>query len=108
MTPPSPHYHQEVRQFLDDQLTGRLIGRAGPIPWPPKSPDLNLLDVFFWGYVREHVYIPSLLRTFNELKERISETIASVSGGMLRITWQERECRLDVCRATRGAHMENL
>jgi len=34
----------------------RWIGRGGPIPWPPRSPDLNSLDFFFWGYLKETVY----------------------------------------------------
>jgi hypothetical protein len=25
------------------------MGRNGPIPWLPRSPDLNPLDFYFWG-----------------------------------------------------------
>ena len=32
------------------------IGRGGPIPWPPKSPDLNPLDFCVWGYAKGLVY----------------------------------------------------
>jgi hypothetical protein len=92
-----------VRQLLDDQLLGRWVWWAGPVPWSPRSPNFNPLDLFFWGYVKEQVYIPPLLRTDNELKGRISETIASVNGDILRRIWQEFEYRLDVCRVTRGA-----
>jgi hypothetical protein len=69
------HYHRELRQFLDDQLPGRWSRRAGPIPWPPKSPDLKPLEFFLWGYVKEHGYFPPLPRTVRELNERIFETI---------------------------------
>jgi hypothetical protein len=41
------HYQREVRHFLDEHLTGRWTGRRGPIPWPPRSPDLTAL-AFFW------------------------------------------------------------
>jgi hypothetical protein len=44
----------------------------------------------------------------DELEERISETDASVNGDMLRKSWREFEYRLDVCRVTGFAHMENL
>ena len=28
--------------------------------WPPRSPDLNLWDFFFWGYVKDTVFVPPL------------------------------------------------
>jgi hypothetical protein len=37
-------------------MTGRWIGRGGPIAWPPRSPDLTPLDIFLWGYVKNTVY----------------------------------------------------
>jgi hypothetical protein len=76
----------------------------GPIPCPPRLPDLNRLDYYFWGYVKEHFYFAPQLRTVNELKDCISETITSVNGDK----FEEFEYRLDVCYVTRGAHMENL
>ncbi|XP_067203031.1 uncharacterized protein [Linepithema humile] len=30
----------------------RWIGRGGPIVWPARSPDLNVLDYFVWGYIK--------------------------------------------------------
>jgi hypothetical protein len=100
--------HLEVRQFLDEQLPGRRIGREGPISWLPRSPDLTPLDFFFWGYVKEDIYVTPLPRTVKELKEGISETITSVDADMLRGTWQEFSYRLDFCRVTRGTHIEHL
>jgi len=34
----------------------RWIDRGGRVPWPPRSPDLNPLDFFFWGYSKNIVY----------------------------------------------------
>ncbi|EFN89519.1 hypothetical protein EAI_03069, partial [Harpegnathos saltator] len=31
------------------------MGRGGPITWPARSPDLNVLDYFVWGYVKSLV-----------------------------------------------------
>ncbi|EFN85682.1 hypothetical protein EAI_02991, partial [Harpegnathos saltator] len=28
----------------------------GPIEWPPRSPDMNPLDFFFWGYLKDCIY----------------------------------------------------
>jgi hypothetical protein len=33
---------------LDVKFPGRWIGRGGPIAWPPRSPDLTPLDIFFF------------------------------------------------------------
>ena len=41
-----------------------------------------------------------------ELRRRIVAACATVTPELLRNTWQELEYRLDICRATRGAHME--
>ena len=32
------------------------IGRGEPIPWPPRSPDLNPLDFYLWGHLKALVY----------------------------------------------------
>jgi hypothetical protein len=58
--------------------------------------------------VKEDTCIPPLPRIVNEPKERISKTIAPLNGDMLSRTYQEFECRLDVCHVTWGAHLENL
>jgi hypothetical protein len=33
------------------------MGIYGPIQWPPRSPDLNALDLFLWDYIRGNVYL---------------------------------------------------
>ncbi|GFS72586.1 uncharacterized protein NPIL_493121 [Nephila pilipes] len=41
-----PHYHRDVRSFLDGILPNRWIGRRGFVEYPPRSPDLTPLDFF--------------------------------------------------------------
>ena len=41
-----------------------------------------------------------------ELRQRISNVIATIDEAMLQRTWQEVEYRLDVLRATNDAHIE--
>lgn len=50
------HYRLTVRQLLDERYPNRWIGRAGPIPWPARSPDLTPLDYYVWGHMKEMVY----------------------------------------------------
>lgn len=43
-----PHYSNNVRNFLNTTFGDRWIGRGGPHPWPPRSPDLTPLDFCLW------------------------------------------------------------
>lgn len=40
----------------NETYPNRWIGRLGTILWPPRSPDLNPLDFFYWGCLRGEVY----------------------------------------------------
>ncbi|GBM11235.1 hypothetical protein AVEN_267807-1 [Araneus ventricosus] len=45
-----------VRHFLNATYPSRWIGCGVPVAWPPRSPDLNPLDFFFWGHMKSLVY----------------------------------------------------
>ena len=99
------HWHLEVRNTLDEEFPQRWIGRGGPIPWPPRSPDITPLDFFLWGYVKDKVY-SNKVTNMEQLHERIRAAIETVTPQLLQATWREIEYRLDILRATRGAHIE--
>jgi hypothetical protein len=81
------------------------VGRGGPIPWPPRSPDITPLDFFLWGYVKD-IVSKTPVTSLDELKLRIVAAIETVTPQMLENTWREIEYRLDILRATKGAHVE--
>ena len=58
-----------------------------------------------WGYVKDIVY-RTKVRDINDLQHRIIEAIDTVTVAMLARTWQKIEYRLDIVRATDGAHVE--
>jgi hypothetical protein len=84
---------------------GRWVGRDGPIPWPPHSPDITPFDSFLWGCVKDTVY-KTPVTSLDELKLRIVAAIETVTPQMLENTCRETEYRLDILRATKGAHIE--
>lgn len=49
-----PHFSLNVRNRLNQQYPNKWIGK--PVNWPPRSPDLNPLDYFLWGYLKPVVY----------------------------------------------------
>ena len=100
-----PHWVSDVRRFLDATFPNRWIGREGPTPWPPRSPDITPLDFFLRGYVNDKVFstpVPDI-RNF---KARITDAFATITEDMLENKWREIDYRLDVLRATKGAHVE--
>ncbi|GBL85885.1 hypothetical protein AVEN_183664-1 [Araneus ventricosus] len=82
------HWSSEARKVLDDKFPRRWIGRGGPIPWLPRSPDITHLDFFLWGYVENIVY-QSPIRDTDEPKSRITAAIQTVDCAMLHRTWLE-------------------
>jgi hypothetical protein len=44
----------------------------------------------------------------DDLERCITESVAAVTCDMLRRVWEELDYRFDVCRVTRGAHVECL
>ncbi|PNF32015.1 hypothetical protein B7P43_G06576 [Cryptotermes secundus] len=100
-----PHWSTIFGDALEKHFPGRWIGRGSQISWPPRSPDITPLDFFLWGYVKDIVY-KTQVRDTDQLKTRLRDAITTVDVGMLSRTWQEIEYRLDILRATNGAHVQ--
>ena len=71
----SSHYLGEVSEYLNTLFPGRWIGRAAPIAWPPRSPDLTRLDFFLWGFVKDRMFVPPLPANVVELRTRITAAV---------------------------------
>jgi hypothetical protein len=46
------------------------------------------------------------INDLQHLKARITDAVDTVTPNKLQATWNEFEYRLDICRATKGAHIE--
>jgi hypothetical protein len=68
-------------------------------------PIITPLDFFLWGYVKDIVN-KTPVTSLDEMKLRIVAAIETVTPQMLENTWREIEYRLDILRATKGAHIE--
>jgi hypothetical protein len=96
--PPPPHYHNDVRGDLNQEL----------LRWPPRSPDLTPCDSFLWGYIKDCVFVPPLANTLVDLLAHITAAITEIDPNMLQRVWEELDYRLDVCSVTCEAHIEHL
>ena len=71
----------------------------------------NITRVSLWLLCNVH-FVQSMQRTCLQtrpcLKAQIIAAVKSIDAPMLTRVWQELEYRIDVCRVTRGAHIEHL
>ncbi|PNF28252.1 hypothetical protein B7P43_G06653 [Cryptotermes secundus] len=91
----------------------RWIGRVGEddvalFTWPPRSPYLTPCDFFLLGYIKDRVSVTPLPRTLVELRERIDAAVMTIDRMMLQNVLNELDYGLDMCRVTRGAHIDHL
>jgi hypothetical protein len=103
------HYATQVRRHLDQTYPNRWIGRRGPIAWPPRSPDLNPIDFFIWGYFKEITYAREA-SSEEELRTKIREAETTVKNNREAFRHLKhnflRRCRL--CISVGGRNFENL
>jgi len=111
------HYYRTKQTLsssvLNETLPQRWIERTGPKDlalhsWPPRSPDMIPCDFLLWGYVKERVYVPPLPADLNELTNRITAAVKSVTEDILRRVWDEFSYCVDVARAAGRGHIEHL
>lgn len=103
------HYGVIVRNWLNQRFPGRWIGRGGPIPWPPRSPDLNPLDYYFWGRIKDIVYATEFDRE-EELRERIRLAGNQIRQNNFEVSRASHAItrRAQICLREQGNLFENL
>ena len=62
------HTSKLVQNFLEETIPRRYVKKD---QWPPKSPDANPLDYYFWSRVKEKVYEGRLNKPFESEAEMI-------------------------------------
>lgn len=102
-----PHYHREVREFLDNNYPQKWIGRGGFVQWPPRSCDLTPLDFFLWGYIKDRVYVTSPT-TREDMEDRIRDACGTITPEMLGNLRQNMIKRVNVCIQQEGHLFEHI
>jgi hypothetical protein len=87
------------------------VVRKWPLRWRSRFVCWNITPVSLWLLCNVH-FVQSTQRTrlqdLADLKPRIVAAVKNIDAPMLTRVWQELEYRIDVCRVTRGAHIEHL
>ncbi|GBM14755.1 hypothetical protein AVEN_72022-1 [Araneus ventricosus] len=105
----SAHFSTDMRNYQNATFEARWIGRGGPVPWPPRSPDLLNLDYFLWGYLESIVY-ETPVDSDEDLVARISVAAASVRKipGIYECVRQSLHRRCQACITFDGRKFEQL
>uniref|UniRef100_A0A0K8TRS1 Putative transposase-like protein n=1 Tax=Tabanus bromius TaxID=304241 RepID=A0A0K8TRS1_TABBR len=102
------HSGAVVRTWLNDNFSDRWIGRNGPIPWPPMSPDLTILDFFVWGAMKELVY-STPVRSLDDLNARIDAVAETIKRKLSQVNIPRVMAkRARLYRQNDGGHFEQL
>jgi len=89
---------------MRDSLTPGLEGVAQHSDHLEAQISFHLI-FFLWGYIK-NIVSAEKIRNIHHLQDRITSAIETVTRDMIQKTWLEIEFRLDVSRATNGAHIE--
>jgi len=102
-----PHYHRDVRAFLDENLQGPWIRQRGTFEFPPCSPDLTPLDFYLWGTLKDVMYRrkPAML---GDLRAEIRAACAAIPINTLTEVAQATDRRCNRCLAANGKQFEHL
>ncbi|GBN47512.1 hypothetical protein AVEN_150332-1 [Araneus ventricosus] len=107
-----PHTGAPTR-FPRRNISGSVDWKGWTNTRPPCSPLITPLDFFLLGlflfgayfFFKDRVFA-TLIADVEELKARIQAAVCTVTEDLLKNIWRELEYRLDILRATKGAHVE--
>lgn len=103
------HFTWTVRRHLDAEYGERWIGRGGPVPWPPRSPDLTPLDFFLWGRVKDLVYNDESTSS-EDLRNRIVNAFDTMKRDIVVLSGLRQQLRKRAlkCIEQGGGHFESV
>lgn len=103
-----PHGGYLIDNFLQNIFDDRWIANNGPFLWPPRSPDLSVLDFFIWGAIKDRVY-NTPVTTMEDCMQRVRNEFASLSPESIRkATHEQVLLRCEECLEVQGRQFEHL
>ncbi|XP_076308564.1 uncharacterized protein LOC143223979 [Tachypleus tridentatus] len=102
-----PHFHRDVRAYLDASMPVRWIGQRGSVEFPARSPDLTPMDFFLWGFLKDKVH-STKRATIDELRVAIEEQCALIPDEMVFDVCTSISSRYEMCLEQNGFQFEHL
>lgn len=101
------HTDTTTISILSEKFDGRVISDNGDFNWPPRSSDLNPLDFFLWGYLKDKVY-ESKPKTIDELKASIRNAVDDIRADVRLNALNEWSERIKICKENNGAYLNDI
>lgn len=95
-----------MRQYSDQKLGSRWIGRGGPISRPPQPPNLTPCDFFLRVHIKDGVFGNVCFKIL-ELNTTIKAAISSITEKTLYKIVENTDFRMRVHLRQNGAYFEN-
>ena len=93
-------------KFLKQHFRNRLISNKSEIRWPPRSPDCNPLDFFFWGQAMSHVFRVQP-NTMEELKGVVEDFSMEMNRELVRKVCASTRDRFETVKSVKGPYFEH-
>ena len=93
-----PHFALAATAILHQRFPNKWIGPQGPIQWPARSPDLDQLDFYLWGYLKAIMY-STPIDNVEILRQRIKQGCQQIrqTPGIWEIARQSMMRRSEAC-----------
>jgi hypothetical protein len=101
------HFSAQTQQHLSTQFPDRWLGCGSPVSWPARSWDLNPLDFFLCGHLKEIVYRDPHT-DMEDLTAKFHAAVATIDAGMLRRVQANIPWRAVACQRMHGGHFDHL
>jgi hypothetical protein len=46
--------------------------------WPPRSPGITPCNFFFWGHIKDRVFVPPFTTNLDDLQNRLTADVTSM------------------------------
>lgn len=102
------HFSRQVRDVLDKEIPHRWIGRGSSFPWPPRSPDLSVLDFWLWGDIRHKLYQKHVPQNLDELANKLTNLLENIETDIIERSFGSFLRRCHLCVEQSGSHFEHL
>ena len=103
-----PHCTTSAKEFLIEKFQGRVISQGSPITWSAHSPDLNPLDLHFWGEAQQDMCReePESIESLVQCVKRFAETYeaSAIERGAENVLKRANMC----LEANNRAHLQHL
>lgn len=101
------HTTRETIDFLREFFDDRLISLHTQVEFPPRSPDLTIMDYFVFPYLKNRIFRTPVLN-LQELQERITQECANITPEMLQNAFDSMTRRVNLCIEQGGGHFQQL